>query len=112
MDLKTYLAGGRGRATSLAKAIGAHASDVSSWAAGKRPIPIPFGLPIEKATKGQVTRREMFDDEVIARVWPDLLRKRNGKVDRAAASDDAQNPSGGVSDRGVKESPAHDSVAV
>jgi DNA-binding transcriptional regulator YdaS (Cro superfamily) len=99
MDLKTYLDGERGRATWLAKAIGAHTSDVSSWASGKRPIPIHFGLPIEKATKGEVTRLEIFPHDVIARVWPELLRKRNGKVDRVAASDDAQPPTGGSIDK-------------
>jgi DNA-binding transcriptional regulator YdaS (Cro superfamily) len=96
MDLKTYLAGGRGRGTSLAKTIGAHASDVSAWASGARPIPIHFGLPIEKATKGLVTRREMFPEEIIRKVWPELLRQRNGKVDRSAASDDVQNNPGGT----------------
>lgn len=102
MDLKTYLSGGRGRATSLAKAIGAHASDVSAWASKSRPIPIPFGLPIEKATKGEVTRLDMFHPDVIAKVWPELLRKKNGKVERLAASDDAQPPAGRV-DRKTKE---------
>jgi DNA-binding transcriptional regulator YdaS (Cro superfamily) len=102
MDLKTYLAGGRGRATSLAKAIGAHTSDVSSWASGKRPVPIPFGLPIEKATKGEVTRLEIFPHDVIAKVWPELLRRRNGKVDRVAASDDVQPPTGGESDKKIE----------
>lgn len=94
MDLKTYLAGGRGRATSLAKAIGAHASDVSAWASKTRPIPIPFGRPIEKATKGEVTRLEMFSQDVIAKVWPELLKAKNGKVDRLASSDDVQPPVG------------------
>jgi DNA-binding transcriptional regulator YdaS (Cro superfamily) len=95
MDLKTYLAGGRGRGTALAKTIGAHASDVSAWAAGTRPIPIPFGLPIEKATKGLVTRREMFAEDTIRKVWPELLRQKNSRVDRSAASDDVQNNPGG-----------------
>jgi len=102
MDLKTYLAGGRGRATSLAKAIGAHASDVSAWASRTRPVPIPFGLPIEKATKGEVTRLEIFPHDVIVKVWPELLRRRNGKVDRSAASDDAQPPTGGESDKKIE----------
>jgi DNA-binding transcriptional regulator YdaS (Cro superfamily) len=105
MDLKTYLAGGRGRGTSLAKTIGAHASDVSAWASNARPIPIPFGLLIEKATKGLVTRREMFPDEIIRKVWPELLKAKNGKVDRLAASDDTQ-PTGGTSVRKTKDSKA------
>lgn len=101
MDLKTYLAGGRGRGTALANAIGAHASDVSAWASEKRPRPIPihFGLPIEKATKGLVSRREMFPEATIRKVWPELLKQKNGKVDRLAASDDTQPPVGGTPDK-------------
>ncbi|KVP40867.1 transcriptional regulator [Burkholderia ubonensis] len=73
MDLKTYLSAERGRLTALSRAIDAHASDVSRWASGERPIPIPFGRPIERETGGQVTRTEMFPVEVIKRVWPELL---------------------------------------
>lgn len=94
MDLKTYLSGGRGRLSALSKAIGAHAPDVSRWASGDRPIPIPFGLPIEQATGGLVTRQEMFSQDTLAKVWPELVTK-NGVVDRLKASDDAQPPVGG-----------------
>ena len=73
MDLKTYLSAERGRLTALSRAIDAHVSDVSRWASGERPIPIPFGWPIERETGGQVTRAEMFSVEVIKRVWPELL---------------------------------------
>ncbi|MCW3503220.1 helix-turn-helix domain-containing protein [Burkholderia cenocepacia] len=73
MDLKTYLSAERGRLTALSRAIDAHASDLSRWASGERPIPIPFGWPIERETGGQVTRAEMFSVEVIKRVWPELL---------------------------------------
>ncbi|NDV73003.1 transcriptional regulator [Burkholderia cenocepacia] len=81
MDLKTYLSAERGRLVALSRAIGAHASDVSRWASGERPVPIPFGLPIERATDGQVTRPEMFSAQVIERVWPELteLAKRKPK---------------------------------
>ncbi len=74
MDLKTYLAAERGRLVALSRAIEAHASDVSRWASGERPVPIPFGLPIELETGGQVTRLEMFPLLVIKRVWPDLIQ--------------------------------------
>jgi DNA-binding transcriptional regulator YdaS (Cro superfamily) len=95
MDLKTYLSGERGRLAALSRAIGAHAPDVSRWASdekNRRPIPIHFGLPIEQATNGQVTRLEMFPIEVIEKVWPELLRP--SAVDDAAASDDTQPPVG------------------
>ncbi|MDR6381798.1 transcriptional regulator [Paraburkholderia caribensis] len=102
MNLKAYISKERGRLTALSKAIGAHAPDVSRWADGKRPVPIQFGLPIEQATNGEVTRLEMFPIEVVAKVWPDLLKGKNGTVDRAAASDDTQPPVGG-SNPNIKE---------
>lgn len=78
MDLKTYLAAERGRLVALSRAIDAHASDVSRWASGERPVPIPFGLPIEIETGGQVTRLEMFPPLVIKRVWPELAETKEG----------------------------------
>lgn len=71
MDIKTYLAQGRGRQAALARAIGAHAPDVSRWAEGRRPIPVSYGAAIELATGGQVTRQEMFPTEW-RRIWPEL----------------------------------------
>ncbi|MFC5475809.1 transcriptional regulator [Paraherbaspirillum soli] len=71
MDLKTYLSIERGRMSRLCREIDAHASDVSRWASGKRPIPLGFGPKIEKATEGQVTRREMFPENW-HEVWPEL----------------------------------------
>jgi len=72
MDIKTYLSQERGRQASLAKAIGAHAPDVSKWASGERPIPTDYGAAIETATGGLVTREEMFPDKW-QKVWPELL---------------------------------------
>jgi DNA-binding transcriptional regulator YdaS (Cro superfamily) len=98
MELKTYLDRERGRTSELARKIGAHASDVSAWKGGTRPVPVHFGLPIETATGGQVTRLELFPKEVIAQVWPELLTKqRRAKklIERVAASDDTQPPVGG-----------------
>ncbi|MDK6079677.1 YdaS family helix-turn-helix protein [Massilia varians] len=61
----------RGRQASLARAIGAHAPDISRWADGTRPIPVVHAAAIETATGGLVTRQEMFPDEW-ARIWPEL----------------------------------------
>lgn len=76
MDLKTYLSGERGRASALARKIGAHVSDVSAWASKTRPVPIPFGVPIERATSGEVTRIELFPSAVILNVWPELAEAK------------------------------------
>lgn len=72
MNLSKYLSQKRGRQAALAKAIGAHASDISRWADGSRPIPFPFGAPIEMATCGLVTRQEMFPDDW-GKLWPELV---------------------------------------
>jgi len=71
MDIKTYLSQERGRQAALAKAIGAHAPDVSRWADGTRPIPVVYGAAIETATGGLVSRREMFPHDW-QRIWPEL----------------------------------------
>lgn len=78
MDIKTYLSQERGRQSALAKAIGAHAPDVSRWADGTRPIPVVYGAAIERATGGLVTRREMFPDDW-QRIWPELVQQSNPK---------------------------------
>jgi DNA-binding transcriptional regulator YdaS (Cro superfamily) len=104
MDLKTYLDSERGRTSALARAIDAHASDVSAWKTGARPVPVHFGLPIEKATGGLVTRLDLFSKEVIRQVWPELLAKPRGrKMDRIKAIDDAQNNPGGAVDEEPKK---------
>lgn len=98
MNLKTYLSLERGRTSALARAINAHASDVSAWASKTRPVPVPFGRPIEDTTGGQVTRLDLFPEDVIRKVWPDLLAKPRGrKMDRIKSIDDAQNNPGGTS---------------
>jgi len=72
MDIKTYLSQERGRQASLAKAIGAHAPDISRWADGTRPVPVAHGAAIEAATGGLVTRQELFPDDW-QRIWPELI---------------------------------------
>ncbi|WP_256583756.1 transcriptional regulator [Burkholderia singularis] len=60
----------------LASAINAHASDISAWANKKRPVPVPFGWPIERETAGAVTRSDLFPDDVVRRVWPELAQQK------------------------------------
>ena len=76
MDLKTYLAQKRGLQTSLANAIGAYAPDVSRWANGTRSIPFHYGAPIEAATAGKVSRKDLFPDEW-EKHWPELLTEKS-----------------------------------
>ncbi|HDR9227839.1 TPA: helix-turn-helix domain-containing protein [Burkholderia vietnamiensis] len=94
MNLKTYISAGRGRLTVLSKAIGAHRPDVSRWASGERPVPVRYGLAIEEATGGLVTRREMFSAEVLRNVWPELVGAGSVLPDEIDSSDDVQPPAG------------------
>ncbi|MCA8293337.1 helix-turn-helix domain-containing protein [Burkholderia sp. AU30198] len=76
MDLRTYLDAERGRLVKLAAAIDAHASDISAWANKKRPVPVPFGWPIERETSGAVGRLDLFPADVIRDVWPELAQQK------------------------------------
>ena len=99
MDLKTYLSAERGRPSVLAKDIGAHLPDVYAWMKNRRPVPIHFGIAIERATKGQVTRLDLFPAEVIIKVWPELIAKRTRKprkIEQIKSIDDTQPPTGGT----------------
>lgn len=79
MKLSEYIKAERGRASLLAKAIKAHAPDVSRWALDPsdqnyRPIPIRFGAAIEIATNGLVSRKDNFDDW--EKIWPELIEQK------------------------------------
>lgn len=72
MNLRDFLeSGGHGSVGGLAKAIGAHAPDVSRWASGTRPVPEKAAVAIERVTAGAVTRRELRPDDYWL-IWPDL----------------------------------------
>lgn len=75
MKLAEYLKSNRrGSAAQLARAIGAFASDVSDWANGGRPVPVAHCAAIERATGGQVTRKDLRPDDWQA-IWPELAEK-------------------------------------
>lgn len=79
MKLSQYLQEERGRCVRLAKAIGAHAPDVSRWALqpsdkNYRPIPFHYGALIEKATNGLVSRKDNFENW--RQLWPELAEKK------------------------------------
>lgn len=76
MKLAKYISQERGRLKRLCEQIGAHDPDVSRWANGKRPVPIGWCLPIERATNGQVTRKDLRPDDWHL-IWDELTEQRN-----------------------------------
>ncbi|HEX7643004.1 MAG TPA: Cro/CI family transcriptional regulator [Burkholderiaceae bacterium] len=83
--MKTYLSQKRGRQARLARAVGVFAPDVSRWADGSRPIPEKYGWPIEVATDGAVTRRELFPETCLS-IWPDLAQEEVQPIPRRSAT--------------------------
>lgn len=72
MNLSQYFeTRGRGSATQLAEAIGAHSSDLSNWTNGQRPVPVKFAVAIESATDRAVTRKDLFPTDWYL-IWPEL----------------------------------------
>ena len=79
MKLSDYLASqGRGAKSRLAAQVGGHASDVSAWLAGNRPVPVHRCAAIESATGGAVTRRDLRPDDWHL-IWPELAHKDVGQ---------------------------------
>lgn len=75
MNLSEYLQKSpRGELLRVSREIGSHSPDVSRWASGDRPIPIDKCWPIEQATNGEVTRKDLRPDDW-ERIWPELLEK-------------------------------------
>jgi DNA-binding transcriptional regulator YdaS (Cro superfamily) len=77
----------------LADILGVTKGAVHQWMSPDRRVPIEHCTPIEQATKGIVTRQMLRPDDWQS-IWPELAKQTNGKVDRAAASDDTQPPVG------------------
>lgn len=69
MTLNEYLQ--THRATELAKEIGCTSTEISHWRNGVREVPIRRCLPIETATHGEVTRKDLRPDDW-AEFWPEL----------------------------------------
>lgn len=75
MQLREYCNTERGMQSRLAEALGIRRSYFNQIVTGYRPIPIEYAAQIEKETKGEVTRKEMFPTNWMD-IWPEL---RNGK---------------------------------
>jgi DNA-binding transcriptional regulator YdaS (Cro superfamily) len=71
MKLSEYLAQRRGRAVSLAAAVGVHPVMVSQWASGVKRVSVMRCVAIEEATGGAVTRKDLRPDDWHAH-WPEL----------------------------------------
>ena len=78
MKLSAYLSE-YGAMSKLAKEIGSHTQSVWHWSTGARPVPVSRCLDIERATGGQVTRRDLRPNDW-QKIWPDF----GGKVKRTA----------------------------
>ena len=71
MTLMEFILIERGNAARLARKIGVLAPEISRWASGKRSVPVKWCLPIEHATGGEVTRKELRPNDWM-RYWPEL----------------------------------------
>lgn len=85
MNLDRYLSDKT--ANDLARDIGVPPVLISQWRNGIRPVPIERCMPIEKATGGQVTRKDLRPNDYFD-IWPEIddrkkLRRRDDIV-RAA----------------------------
>lgn len=63
----------RGGKSAFARMIGAHASDLSDWCSGERPIPVRYCRAIESASGGVVSRVECRPDDWQV-YWPELAQ--------------------------------------
>ena len=74
MNLNIWANQERGRRLLLAKELGVQPPTVSDWITGKKKIPLGQCMPIERATGGQVTRRDTCPDDYLIH-WPELAQE-------------------------------------
>jgi DNA-binding transcriptional regulator YdaS (Cro superfamily) len=72
MKLSEWLDLKRGRGAALAEAVGVSPVLISQWAKGPRDTPFERCVPIEQATNGEVTRRDLRPADWGA-MWPELI---------------------------------------
>jgi DNA-binding transcriptional regulator YdaS (Cro superfamily) len=71
MKLQIWANKERGRGLLLAKALGVQPPSVSDWITGKKRVPVERCAAIERATGGEVTRRDLRPDDYLD-IWPEL----------------------------------------
>jgi len=62
------IVGGIGKMAGL---LGVSGPTVSQWCSGVRPVPVERCVPIERATEGAVTRKDLRPNDW-AEIWPEL----------------------------------------
>ncbi len=72
MRLLTYTRLRRGRAATLADALGIARPLISQWAHGVRPVPVMAALDIKRYTEGAVMRWDLRPDDWHL-IWPELI---------------------------------------
>ncbi len=85
MHISDYLSAERGRAALLARSLGVKPVVVARWGSGDKPVPIGRCLAIERATMGQVRRRDLRPLDW-QEIWPDLIadeKMATGQVQQA-----------------------------
>ncbi|MBN3848651.1 helix-turn-helix domain-containing protein [Paraburkholderia sp. Ac-20342] len=93
-----------GSKSALARAVSVKPPTVQQWCNGERPVPPNKCIDIERATGRRVRVEDLRPDidwAYIRDSAQSIVDSDIGERDKAA--DDAQNPTGGTSDRGVKE---------
>ncbi|MGE8637449.1 YdaS family helix-turn-helix protein [Achromobacter sp. UMC46] len=58
-------------AAALARRVGVSPALIYQWRTGRRPVPVQHCVPIEHATSGAVTRRDLRPADC-NRIWPEL----------------------------------------
>ena len=76
MNLNDYILNSAKPAAILAGEISVSPVLISQWRSGTRPVPIERCVAIERATNGQVTRRDLRPHDW-ASIWPELVDKAN-----------------------------------
>ncbi len=74
MKLSDYLAA-HSTQIKLAKILGISQVLISQWSTGLRATPIERCYPIEQATQGKVTRKDLRPDDWHL-IWPELTKKK------------------------------------